>query len=411
MNQQPYFHLIIITILVTYQKISKMPYFSYLFNFLQQRRTLVYWVNSINNPYCLLASSSIDFKDGIIFCELLSILKGSKLQGIIYENQKAVDKSLNNISLALKVMKGHPTLESKIKDLTPEKVYNSEDAMYALLEIIKDMFDSGTSKISMQSLSCSEQVPQAISKNSANSKAETAKFPSFQLKAVDFGTVKSPSFPDPAIQEKNAAAINPVQPKQTSNNIPRGPKATTKQPKDIAIANNEQEINRSLSRGILIDNSNPYIFPKSSKPIAEFIQHDKADLINLRKNEEQEPKSVQKRSENIMSEHPSTTERIKKEDYKKRANSMRKSNNISPKEKQRISFRQASQKAKKTEINMAVPVHIDKVQIRTKFKLLGWLHQIRLIKENAVTIAKFPDYCRNGVLFSDLVKRIEGVNK
>ncbi len=50
-----------------------------------------------------------------------------------------------------------------------------------------------------------------------------------------------------------------------------------------------------------------------------------------------------------------------------------------------------------------------KVDPRTKAKLLGWLEDISLIKKNAVDALVFPGYCRNGVLFSDLILRLEGV--
>ena len=50
------------------------------------------------------------------------------------------------------------------------------------------------------------------------------------------------------------------------------------------------------------------------------------------------------------------------------------------------------------------------LDVKTKHKLLNWCSEIKLIKENAVSIAEFPAYCRNGVFFADLITRLEGVS-
>lgn len=49
-----------------------------------------------------------------------------------------------------------------------------------------------------------------------------------------------------------------------------------------------------------------------------------------------------------------------------------------------------------------------KVAIGTKHRLVEWLQDISLIRRNAVSIAEFPGYCRNGVLLYDLIARLEG---
>ena len=49
------------------------------------------------------------------------------------------------------------------------------------------------------------------------------------------------------------------------------------------------------------------------------------------------------------------------------------------------------------------------VDVKTQNKLLDWLTQIQLIKQKATSVSEFPSYCRNGVLLSDLIQRIEGV--
>jgi len=52
---------------------------------------------------------------------------------------------------------------------------------------------------------------------------------------------------------------------------------------------------------------------------------------------------------------------------------------------------------------------IQEISLEQRHKLLYWLEGIQLIKRNATTIAEFPSYCRNGVLLSDLIIRLEGV--
>ncbi len=39
---------------------------------------------------------------------------------------------------------------------------------------------------------------------------------------------------------------------------------------------------------------------------------------------------------------------------------------------------------------------------------MEWLEELKIIKPNAVSESEFPDFCRNGVLFCDLVNRMEG---
>lgn len=51
----------------------------------------------------------------------------------------------------------------------------------------------------------------------------------------------------------------------------------------------------------------------------------------------------------------------------------------------------------------------NKIDPKTKLRVLEWLESINLIKHGVVNPEEFPGYCRNGVLISDLISRIEGV--
>jgi len=49
--------------------------------------------------------------------------------------------------------------------------------------------------------------------------------------------------------------------------------------------------------------------------------------------------------------------------------------------------------------------------MKTKVKLMKWLIEIKLIKENRVSIDEFPKYLRTGVLFCDIINTLESRNK
>lgn len=53
-------------------------------------------------------------------------------------------------------------------------------------------------------------------------------------------------------------------------------------------------------------------------------------------------------------------------------------------------------------------VQVSGVSMKTKRKLLRWLEEINLIRRKAVSIEAFPQFCRNGVIFFDLVNKLNG---
>ena len=50
------------------------------------------------------------------------------------------------------------------------------------------------------------------------------------------------------------------------------------------------------------------------------------------------------------------------------------------------------------------------MDVACKRRILSWLGDIKLIREGVVSVADFPQYCRNGVIFFDLVNRLQGRN-
>jgi len=79
----------------------------------------------------------MDFKDGIIFCELISTFKHKLLDGVIKTFPATLETSLRNITLALNELKELTNVPLP----TPNSIYNNEDVMFDLLEIIKNTFN------------------------------------------------------------------------------------------------------------------------------------------------------------------------------------------------------------------------------------------------------------------------------
>lgn len=53
-------------------------------------------------------------------------------------------------------------------------------------------------------------------------------------------------------------------------------------------------------------------------------------------------------------------------------------------------------------------VNIALINPKSKVKLLKWLESINLIRKSAVSVKEFPQFCRNGVIFFDLVNKLGG---
>ena len=76
-----------------------------------QWRSLIDWVNSFNDPYCLLVTTYRDLLDGVALCHLVAIIVCSpedQLQMkvlINYEHGGDPDLMLQNLDLALSVLK------------------------------------------------------------------------------------------------------------------------------------------------------------------------------------------------------------------------------------------------------------------------------------------------------------------
>ncbi len=336
---------------------------------------MIYWVNSFNNPYCLLASTSNDFKDGVVFCELLSLYRHAPLSGVSREGPSTAEKSLNNIALALSELRRQARFPLP-SQLAPNDVYNSEDAMYELLRSIRKLFTDN---------SCppAATVPANTSTAIENQKQTTAKFPLSEFPAgrndALTETAKSPSFAaDPGLR----STVSAREEFET--------RATRKC--GFAVPRQTQPSSRSAARTQKTTPVKPSVAGDTGKKSGRRTPSHVASsgkTSPMRKTSREPSVDATKRSGVSSVRNPST-----------RRQSIGERENISP-------ARYTSTRSQR--IVAAETAGIQKVPVKTRHRILGWLQDIRLIKERVVSIAEFPNYCRNGVLLFDLIARLEGV--
>ena len=260
-------------------------------------------MNSFSNPYCLIANSSIDFKDGVILCELVSALKGAPVSGAMQNSfaGNSTDTSLNNIQIALNELKTCPGLEipTNIFEMSAEDVYDSEEKLFDLLEFLRSAFSS---------------------KSKPAAEMEDDRYFAAADEVQRDGYIGSDR---KSVQAQISSQANFIDPFQTESG-----------------------------------NCNPEPAEIPTKPIA-----------------------LQQSEDDALMRMPEKAREIRREEEDRPL--------------QMAGFEQAKKK--------------EKTDIKVKQKVLGWLEQISLIKHGVVKADDFPGYCRNGVLISDLIVRLEGV--
>lgn len=410
---------------------------------------MIYWVNSFHNPLCLLASSSTDFKDGIIFCEIVSILKGvPSFSGVNQTSPPNAETSISNISLALSELQSCSflSLPKKIAEMNPEEIYNSEEAMYDFLNFLKSTFEGNKTKSESTPLKSEIYIQdtqlEANSSNNNNIKTseDTAKFPMAELKAirskkqkeakVDSNLKKSASKKKPP-RMPSVIQSEPKQKKQSihAETIPSSTRSANK--KGISIANTEKQIENCLNRGIMQEGPREnkiqsYSFPISTGPsyfgLMESLDEEPIELKQETRARQfsglqSAGQASQKATPRVTSSRSSIYQ--PKTEYHSRPSSRDRTTQDMPLQigEDRSPIKQSplgknSQTITPYRENKQTHsyIQVEKVDIKIKHKLLEWLEEIHLIKQNAATIADFPGYCRNGVLLADLIMRLEGVN-
>lgn len=75
-----------------------------------REQALVDWVNSFNDPYCLLVNSFHDLRDGIALCHLVGYIACSqadqeKIKQLVYYDASSQEFALQNLDLAINILK------------------------------------------------------------------------------------------------------------------------------------------------------------------------------------------------------------------------------------------------------------------------------------------------------------------
>ncbi len=307
----------------------------------------------------------MDFKDGVIFCELLGILRQSPLPGVVTSPTATIDSSIKNIGLAINELKRLGI--RKAQNLSAESVYNSEDAMFDLLECIKQAFDPGTSpspsKIEQTDTARYLQQPPVSDKENER----IVQSPAFAYSASESIPCERSSRVSPSIHQKS----------------------TFVSLKQLPASASEAELAVVQTQGIPLQDprTGTMSFPKPTKPLVSF----------------KEPQYSQKALQTVPATHVQKTPKTARAPP---ALVSRNRDDFSRGHKPSC-FKSLTELDEIEDAVLAPP----RVDIKTKQRVLEWLEEIQLIKEGAVTIANFPQYCRNGVLLSDLVTRLEGTRK
>lgn len=336
-----------------------------------------------------MASHSTDFKDGIIFCELIKFLKGEKnfeMNSVKNNSPPSAAQSMRKISESVTELKNMKIkgISEKLSKIIIEDIYDSEEKMYEYLEIIKNAF------FPEEQFSFYEEIKENIIENENVANIENDEKPITEIKKDEFSepqeitdnldTVKIHEY----IVQKPFNQILYQKP-ITTNHTPQKSTPSSKMP--FKPVNSEENLQKILLSGFQIDNGNFLNFPCTTDIFINFGNS--------------EPKFSKNQEKSLQNANFTPNSQKLKSTY-----------SISPHPENKMKNRTPS----KTFYNPmtfsepdASPTEEFKISIECKHNLLEWLENIQLIKPGAASIAEFPSYCRNGVLISDLILRLEGV--
>jgi len=331
---------------------------------------------------------------------LVKNLKGlSSFPPITRSNSCTVEDSLRNISMALTELKGCIRLPEHIQKLTAKEIYNSEDNMYYFLAFLKEVITQENRSVLHESTakfaSHQEIAEEGYDLPLALNERQRLLRSNLKVKEnvdVPLMTLQAEELNDENVTANKRLDITPI--KESPHDTKK--RLFAKEIKNNSTAKNknllsnrskcypsESQCNRKPSRrnshksnpiqgdisqyilsGTPITHSSFCSCPISTAPVTSL------DPFNTKVNA----------SIRVMT----------------RQNSMR-----------RNTVTVTSMKTQ-NEKPPLIPKHT--VNLETRHKLLAWLEDIQLIKPGSTTIAEFPGYCRNGVLLSDLILRLEGVS-
>ncbi len=346
---------------------------------------------------------------------------------------------MQNISIATEGLKRCGL--SPRPELTAGSVYNSEDSMFELLDLIKKLFEGGKQspernpRIEVKK----PQEPEPVPEERPDIVGDTL------TPAAAVEIVHSPAFlparSAPAASMLCSAKRRTQEPPRTSKPTPTRPLAQTQQ-QQKQRANKfatEADMELAFKQGILLhDRKADYLsFPMSTEPLSELNANSEQLLVQSPTHGVASaktsivPQNAAAMSDNSISRNRSqvcpvgshseaplpggmqTARLTSRRSFADGNSRQRRSSSKKPPTKSRENVPPKESEEYVPERRQNVPegekITIAKVDIRTRQRVLEWLEEIQLIKEGSVNVADFPNYCRNGVLIGDLIVRLEGV--
>ena len=117
-------------------------------------QSIIDWVNSFNDPSCLLVSNWCDFRDGIALCHLVAMVGCNEADQeqmnelIHHEHGDDPNKMVQNIELALNVLKASSvSLPDAIVRMQTADIQLSEVSCYMFLETLRQAKQLGIIKL------------------------------------------------------------------------------------------------------------------------------------------------------------------------------------------------------------------------------------------------------------------------
>jgi len=287
------------------------------------------------------------------------MLKDVPLHQIIKDSPVSVESSLKNINLIMQELRSMNIKE--VNHLTAEKVYDNEDSMFELLSIIKTLFDGNKGNCEAkaeQEDEVAEQCERTGSEEESREESERMKWKEMDMRQV---TIKNIKLTDSAQKETSIEhSRDTLRPK---GSFTRSHSYKQRVQKQMHTFTKEEDIQIAMAQGIEQEHNGIFNYPLPTPPLSgTFTPTPKFIIKTIQKLPQPEPEVIQ----------------------------------------------EVSEMSKASDIRKEPEIRISEVNTKTKQRVLNWLQDLRLIRQGVVSIEDFPGYCRNGVLFADLISKIEG---
>jgi len=218
-----------------------------------KRDMLINWVNSIEYPNCLLASDIADFRDGIIFCELVNevILKNRKPDFLtqVKNDNLTYQDSLHNINNALNEIKllKDPRIPQNVHAFKAHELISDEDKVIMVLDTLYKL--------------ASQQLQQESVNNNYNP------FDKRRHSDLDYATAYQ-SVPQPSLNHNKSDPLstNSTQPSSSPHQISHANKPPRNTP-SIPVKNaNSAPLSQPITNRNEYSESKKRLFKRSSTP-------------------------------------------------------------------------------------------------------------------------------------------------